>query len=184
MCLEANPSDYHQIIQYDKEKERKEQARDEIENEKIRDRKRANKYVREERERIHLAVHDEFGYDVKEEYLVKQGIKKVIPVACSKCKEIKAFPYQFLNKYDKISMTDTCSKCIEKKSEQVMKSLEKNMWTCACGITYPCCTEKAMLKHELSDRHKNALRRNRLINGKKYNTAELRILCRYNKIPY
>ena len=58
------------------------------------------------------------------------------------------------------------------------------MVACACGITYPCASHNAKIKHEESDRHKNALKRNRFINGKKYNTAELRLLCSANKIPY
>ena len=41
-----------------------------------------------------------------------------------------------------------------------------------------------MVLHEQSDRHKKALRRNRLIKGKRYKRDELRLLCRTNNIPY
>ena len=49
---------------------------------------------------------------------------------------------------------------------------------------YYCSSDRAMVLHEQSDRHKKALRRNRLIEGKRYKIDELRLLCRTNSIPY
>ena len=97
---------------------------------------------------------------------------------------MKALPYQFLNKFNKVSQTNTCSECTKTRSDQVKKCTEQNMCSCVCGITYYCSSDRAMVLHEQSDRHKKALRRNRLIEGKRYKRDELRLLCRTNSIPY
>ena len=112
------------------------------------------------------------------------GFKKVIQFQCDRCKDVKAIPYQSLNKFNKVSQTNTCSECTKTRSDQVKKCTEQNMCSCVCGITYYCSSDRAMVLHEQSDRHKKALRRNRLIEGKRYKRDELRLLCRTNSIPY
>jgi len=173
-----------EIQSYHLEQDRKEKANDELIQKEIRDRKREKKYNKEERDRYEKSVFDEFGFVVKEDYLIAQGFKNVVPHQCVRCKEFKALPYQFLNKFDKVNQSNICSKCVEKRSEQVKKCTDKNMFLCSCGIFYYCSSDRCMLQHENSDRHKNSLKRNRFVNGKKYNRDELRLLCSANKIPY
>jgi hypothetical protein len=57
----------------------------------VREKIAINRYKLEERERAEKAIFDEFGYHVKEEHLIQQGFKKVIPFSVrqmSRCESI------------------------------------------------------------------------------------------------
>ena len=180
----AESNDWTQVRKCEANPESKWNSYQEKLQKEAQDRERENRYKLEERERAEKAIFDEFGYHIKEEHLIQQGFKKVIPFQCVRCKDVKALPYQFLNKFNKVSQTNTCSECTKTRSDQVKKCTEQNMCSCVCGITYYCSSDRAMVLHEQSDRHKKALRRNRLIEGKRYKRDELRLLCRTNSIPY
>jgi len=129
-------------------------------------------------------IHKRYGYDVVEEHLIKQGISKVIPLKCSKCKIMKCFPYEFLTKTNKDNGFNHCSVCMSESSSKVQKSVKNNTMICQCGMSV-FCSDLTLSKHEVSNIHFNRLKQKNINNGSRiYNLKELRIIGKVNHIKY
>jgi len=149
------------------------QARQDRENERNRD---LEKEIKD--------IHSKYGYEVKEEYLLIQGITKVFPLICNKCKTFKVFPYAFLTRTNKDNGKNHCSTCMNESSKTVSKCVEKNKLNCPCGLSY-YCTDLKKSKHELSKTHINGVKQLKINNGKRiYKIGELRRICSANSIKY
>ena len=118
---------------------------------------------------------------VKDRKLIKDGVKKIIPLKCKDCEIIKVFPYDFTAINGRDYGTNRCKICTKDKNEPCKKYQEHNMITCECGIKY-VGYENAIIKHKASKQHKN--RMGDMILGFRYKQKELISLCQVFKVPY
>ena len=75
---------------------------------------------------------------------------------CHKCKVIKAYPNDFVDKFNNLNEerdNDLCTECIIVKSQKEIDNKSYNMVKCSCGVTYYGATFEARHKHENSQRH-------------------------------
>ena len=75
---------------------------------------------------------------------------------------------------------DICASCIEIKSQQDEDNHKRHFKNCTCGVPYYCPDYSFQIKHEATERHKKAEKRNKSINGQKYNVKQLRQICNVN----
>lgn len=180
-----NQEDIERCRLRQEEFEREERRKQELYDKKLKleadERKRNNRNKFQEKQDAITRIFEEFGSDVKEPCFNERNIYKVIPVECNKCHNLKAYPYQFVNKYNKLNdEKDICAECIEKKSLQTESSHYRHFKTCSCGLYYYCPKQSYQEEHESTERHKKALGRNKFINGVKYSVKQLRQICNAN----
>ena len=144
-------------------------------NKKIR-----NKLEEQKKEVLH-EIKTDYPKGVTEPYLLEKGIDKVLPMKCNNCKNYRIYPYQFLTKQGRMGIKGNCSFCMEDTSKITLKSLNKGMVTCKCGIKY-YGSDDGYYKHIQTSRHQNNLKK--LVNDKKYTAKEMDKLCSLNGIPY
>jgi hypothetical protein len=142
-------------------------------------------------------TQDEIDYDEIEEYikieypdgldivkdrnLIKEGVKKIIPLKCKDCKVYKVFPYDFLAVNGRDYQSDRCKVCTEIINKPCKKYQENHKITCECGIKY-VGYESAIIKHNNSKQHTK--RMEDMIYGIRYTQKELISLSKLFKVPY
>ena len=145
-------------------------------------RKRDNKRLKENEDKIKQNIKNTYGTTiVKEHDLIKQGFTKIVPLQCSKCKIFKTLPYDFINKFGKINQDkDVCSMCIDDSSKKVMDYMENRKVMCSCGIKYYFADDEKRKQHISSEIHKRGIRNNKTIQGATYTIPQLRQIIRAN----
>ena len=174
------------------EKRQKELSENQIKLD-IAERKKKNKERMDKKNReidaIEKAYNVSFGelssVEQPDERLKQYNDGLLICLCCSQCRVFKAYPNNYLDTYGRLNENrtndkDICSECVKEKSEKVIDCRLSNMVKCKCGIKYYCATIEARQKHEVSEKHINALKRNKAIDGKTYSVIQLRKICLAN----
>ena len=171
-----------------KEENRKIQIKIDNELLGVKTRKKDNKEKREKIDNEYKAIEDYYGISFglygtdkvlqPDENLKHLGNGFIIPSICKKCKIFKAYPNEFVdNKNILNECKEICNDCITKKYQREKECREPHFRICKCGVKYYCPRFENQLIHEATERHKKALGRNKLINGKKYSFIQLRKIC-------
>lgn len=118
---------------------------------------------------------------VKDRKLIKDGVKKIIPLKCRDCEIIKVFPYDFTALNGRDYQSNRCKICTEIINKPCKKYQENHKIICDCGICY-VGTELSIAKHRASQQHKD--RMGEMIFGIRYTQKELISLSQHFKVPY
>ena len=170
------------------EDKRKNEIMDQKELLFINERRRENEKIKNKKENEIKMIEDTYKVSFGDKNSVKQPDETLKALngglltkyRCERCDTFKGMPNDFLNRFGKLTTKNHCSDCIAQEYERKTEYREANLKVCKCGIKYICITDEAKIRHEASDKHINAMKRNKKINGVVYNIKQLRKICNCN----
>lgn len=92
---------------------------------------------------------------------------------------LKCLTYRAKTQFHKSGM---CIGCFEHIAEYKAAYNKSKTITCKCGTSYVCTSDRARVKHEQSDKHKNNMKCLLSFNSSKYTVLQLRKICTANQV--